>query len=81
MIEKINPSTIKTVLTEAGATIDNIAKAQIFLTDVTKFKEVSAVRNEFFAKAQPVSTLVEISLTAIDGCDMEIEVMAIVDNP
>lgn len=71
---------IKTVLKEAGATIDDVVKAQIFLTDVTKFREVSAVRNEYFAKAQPVSTLVEISRTVIDGCDMEIEVMAIVNN-
>jgi hypothetical protein len=39
------------------------------------------VRNEYFANAQPVSTLVEINRTVADGCDLEIEVMAIIDNP
>jgi 2-iminobutanoate/2-iminopropanoate deaminase len=71
---------IKTLLEEAGATIDDVVKAQLFLTDVDKFPEVSAVRNEYFAEARPVSTLVEISRTVVEGCDLEVEVMAIVDN-
>ena len=71
---------IKTVLKEAGATLDDVVKAQIFLTDMDQYAKVSAIRNQYFAKNRPVSTLVEISRTVIDGCDIEIEVIAITEN-
>ena len=65
------------ILKEAGASLDDIVKAVIYVTDISKFKEVSAIRNKYFAYAQPVSTLVEISKTVKEGCDIEIEVIAI----
>ena len=71
---------IRTILHEAGAKLDDVVKAQIFLTDISQFPKVSAVRNEYFADVKPVSTLVEISRTVRDGCGVEIEVMAIVDK-
>jgi 2-iminobutanoate/2-iminopropanoate deaminase len=71
---------IKTVLKEAGASLDDVVKAQIFLTDMDQYAKVSSIRNEYFAKSRPVSTLVEISRTVIDGCDIEVEVIAISEN-
>ena len=44
---------------------------------MNKFPEVSAVRNKYLGGAKPVSTLVEISRTAKEGCDVEIEAIAI----
>lgn len=71
---------IKTILGEAGAGLEDIVKVQIFMTDITKFSQFSAVRNEYLADIKPVSTLLEISRTVKDGCDIEIEVIAIMDN-
>ena len=71
---------IKTILKEAGAALEDIVKVQIFLTDISKFSQVSIVRNEYLENIKPVSTLVEISRTVKDGCDIEIEVIAIIDN-
>lgn len=71
---------IKKILQEAGAGLDDVVKAQIFLTDMNLFPKVSAVRNEYFKDIKPVSTLVEINRTVQDGCHIEIEVMAIVDR-
>ena len=71
---------VKTILREASATLEDIVKTQFFLTDINQFAEVSAVRNEYLADVKPASVLIEISRTIKDGCDMEIEVMAIVDN-
>jgi reactive intermediate/imine deaminase len=68
---------IKSLLAQAEASLEDIVKAQIFLTDMSQYSKVSAVRNEYFAKVKPVSTLVEISRTVKEGCDIEIEVMAI----
>ena len=55
-------------------------KVQIFLTDISKFPLVSGVRNEYLNNIRPVSTLVEISRTVKEGCDVEIEVIAIMNN-
>ena len=71
---------IQRVLKEAGASLDDVVKALFFMTDASKYSEVSAVRNEYFAIARPASAMVEISNTVAKGCDVEIEVMAIIDN-
>lgn len=68
---------IKAILAEGGASLDDVVKAVIYVTDVSKFPEISSVRNTYFANAKPVSTLVEISKTVKVGCDVEIEVTAI----
>ena len=68
---------IKTILANAGASLEDVVKVQIFLTDISKFSQVSAVRNEYLEHIKPVSTLVKISRTVRDGCDVEIEVIAI----
>ncbi len=71
---------IQQVLEASGASLDDVVKALFFMTDASKYSEVSAVRNEYFAVARPASAMVEISNTVAKGCDVEIEVMAIIDN-
>lgn len=71
---------IKRVLGEAGAALEDVVKVQIFVTDMSKFPQVSAVRNEYLGDIRPVSTLLEINRTVKDGCDIEIEVTAIAEN-
>lgn len=68
---------IQAILNEANASLDDVVKAVIYVTDISKFKDISAVRNRYFEKAKPVSTLVEINKTVKEGCDIEIEVIAI----
>lgn len=68
---------ISKILSEAGASLDDVVKAVIYVTKMSDFKEISAVRNKYFANAKPVSTLVEINKTVKEGCDVEIEVIAI----
>ncbi len=68
---------ISAILAEGGASLDDVVKAVIYVTDISKFKEISAIRNKYFAVSKPASTLVEISRTVKEGCDIEIEVLAI----
>lgn len=68
---------IQKILSEGGASLDDVVKAVVYVTDISKYKEISAIRNKYFANAKPVSTLVEISRTFKEGCDIEIEVIAI----
>jgi 2-iminobutanoate/2-iminopropanoate deaminase len=71
---------IKIILGHVGAALEDVVKVQIFLTDISKFPLVSGVRNEYLDNIRPVSTLVEISRTVKEGCDVEIEVIAIMDH-
>jgi 2-iminobutanoate/2-iminopropanoate deaminase len=71
---------IERVLKESGASLDDVVKAVIYVKDITQFKEISAIRNKYFKRSKPVSTLVEISNTVKPGCDIEIEVTAFKKN-
>lgn len=67
---------ISRILSEAGASLDDVVKTQLFLTDMSLFGQVSPVRNKYFAKSQPVSTMVEVKALVKSGCMLEIEVIA-----
>jgi 2-iminobutanoate/2-iminopropanoate deaminase len=68
---------IEKILNEAGSSLDDAVKAQVFVTNISDFSIISPVRNEFFAKSEPVSTLVEVNALVHPGCKVEIEVVAI----
>lgn len=68
---------IQKILNEAGSSLDDVVKAQIFLTNINDFSKVSPIRNKYFSKSKPVSTLVEVSNLVKKGCNIEIEVIAI----
>lgn len=70
--------TIEKTLRAAGASIDDVVKAQIFLTDINDFSEVSAIRDKWFARSRPVSTLVEVNAMTRKGAKIEIEVTAVI---
>jgi 2-iminobutanoate/2-iminopropanoate deaminase len=65
------------ILKEAGSSLDDVVKAIIYVTRMEDFAKISPIRNKYFANSKPVSTLVEINKTVKDGCDVEIEVIAI----
>lgn len=64
------------ILHEAGASLSDVVKTTVFVTDMADFSKISAVRNKYFKKAEPVSTLVEVSKLVKPGCRVEIEVIA-----
>ena len=68
---------IKKVLAEAGASLEDVVKAQIFVTDINDVPQVSAVRNRYFDQNKPVSTLVEVGNLVKEGFCVEIEVIAV----
>jgi len=68
---------IKSILAEADATLDDLVKVVIYITDMNKYKDASEIRNKYLATSKPVSTLVEINRTVTDGCDIEIDAIAV----
>lgn len=68
---------LKKILNCAGSSLDDVAKAQIYLTDINDFAIVSAIRDKYFARSKPVSTLVEVSAMTRKGAKIEIDVTAV----
>lgn len=71
---------IKKILEQAGATLDDVVKAVIYITDMNDFDKISKIRGEYFKNSMPVSTLVEVNGMTRVGAKIEIEVTAIVEK-
>jgi enamine deaminase RidA (YjgF/YER057c/UK114 family) len=52
---------IKTILAEAGATMDQVVSMLTHVRDAKDINKVSAIRREYFGDPPPTSTTVEIS--------------------
>jgi len=70
---------MRSVLSQLGATMDDVVKVTIFVTDMSHFNEIHEVRREYFKKGNyPASTIVEINRLALEDLMIEIEAIAVV---
>ena len=72
--------TIDTCLREAGAKPNQIAKVQIFMTDISERSSINPIRIEYFGDHKPASTLVEVSALVDPRMRVEIEAVAYIDD-
>ena len=68
------------ILNQAGASLDDVVKTTVFVTDMNDFPKISSVRNKYLKNSEPVSTLVEVKKLVKEGCRIEIEVIAVKQN-
>jgi len=68
---------LKSVLASEDADFSNVAKINIFTTDIDSFRESAAVRREYFGDHPPTSTLVQVVRLARPVFLVEIEAIAI----
>ena len=66
---------IKTVLGELGATMDDVLKTTVYLTDIGEFGEVNKLYAEYFGPDYPARTCVEVSRLPL-GLSIEVECIA-----
>lgn len=69
---------IRLLMGEAGGTMADIVKVNIFVTDISKREEVWRARREFFTGDFPVSTLVEVSALALPEMKVEVEAIGFI---
>ena len=69
---------LKAVLEAGGATLGNVVKVTVFVTDMEHLKAVHEVRAEYFKEKYPASTLVEVSRLTNQDCMIEIEAIAVI---
>ena len=67
---------MRTVLQDAGATLDNIVSIVVYTTDMREFKNIVAARTEFFVDKLPTSTIVEVNHLAELGLLIEFQAIA-----
>lgn len=67
------------VLAEAGATMQNVVRTRMFLTNINQWEEAAKAHGEFFKTIKPVTTMVEVSNLIDADMLIEIEITAIID--
>lgn len=64
------------ILSECGAGLTDVIKAQIFVLDMRDSERAMRVFREYFDRSQPTLSLIEVAGLARDGCVIEMEVVA-----
>ena len=57
----------------AGGSIENVVRARVMLTDISRWKEAVKAHGEVFASVKPASTMLEVSGLIEKDWLMEIE--------
>ncbi len=68
---------IKTVLDNAGASLKDVIKLGIFLTDMKHFPTFVNILAEYFPGEKPANTVLGISGLALPGLLIEVEAIAV----
>ena len=71
---------IETALIEAGASLSDVVRTRMFVTDISRWREVGAVHAEVFGQIRPAATMVEVSALISPELMVEIEADAYVNG-
>ena len=69
---------IKALVESQGATMASIVKITTFITDMRYRADLAPIREEFFGKKAPATTLVEVSALAHPDWMIEVEAIAVI---
>lgn len=68
---------IQRALAEAGATLENVVRTRIYVTNADDWEAIGRVHGKYFGEIRPANTLVEVSRLVGDEYLVEIEADAI----
>ncbi|HSP56034.1 MAG TPA: RidA family protein [Dehalococcoidia bacterium] len=69
---------IEKALNQAGASLRDVVRTRIFVTDISRLDEAARAHGEAFGDIRPASTMVEVSRLADLEMLVEIEAVAVV---
>jgi enamine deaminase RidA (YjgF/YER057c/UK114 family) len=67
---------IERALKQAGATLENVVRTRMFVTDISRWEEYGRAHREFFGHIRPCATMVEVRALIDPQMLIEIEVEA-----
>ncbi|OBK34593.1 hypothetical protein A5659_21105 [Mycobacterium sp. 1165196.3] len=71
---------IEIALGQAGAALTDVVRTRIYVTDISRWREVAAVHEQVFGAIRPAATMVEVAALIAPELLVEIEADAYVDT-
>ena len=73
-------SKIEKALTSAGATLNDVVRTRMFVTNIADWETIGRIHGLYFKDIKPVATMVEVKSLISPELLVEIEVTAILDE-